>query len=51
MAFYHGVSADEPRYDLNQDVVHGKLVPLEGGDDTMMDEKEADHAEVTNQKQ
>jgi len=28
VAFYNGVSANEPRYDLNKDVLYEKLVPL-----------------------
>jgi len=30
VAFYHGVSADDERYDSNMDVVDGRLVPLGG---------------------
>jgi len=33
VAFYHGVSADDERYDSNMDVVDGRLMPL-GGEET-----------------
>jgi len=32
VTFFHGVSAEDSRYDLGKDVVNGQLVPL--GDDT-----------------
>ena len=35
--FFHGVSAEDSRYDLKKDVVNGQLMPL-GGD-------EANHAD------
>jgi len=37
-AFYHGVSAEDPCYDLDKDVVDGKLVPIGGNVDTPMED-------------
>jgi len=36
VAFYHGVPVEDPRYDLDKDVVDGKLVPIGGNIDTPM---------------
>jgi len=42
VAFFHGVSADDSRYDLGKDIVNGELVPFGGEDaedvDQVMDD-------------
>jgi len=40
VAFFHGVPMDDPRYDLNKNVVDGKLVPVGRNADTIMEELE-----------
>ena len=40
VAFYHCVPVDDSHYDLNKDGVNGKLVPLGGNVDTVMEETE-----------
>jgi len=30
VAFFHGMPADDSRYDLGKDIVNGQLVPLKG---------------------
>jgi len=37
-AFFHGIPAKDPLYDLNKDVIYGKLVPIGGNVDTTMEE-------------
>jgi len=36
--FYHSVPTEDPRYDMDQDVVDWKLVPIGGNADTSMKE-------------
>jgi len=37
-AFYHNIPVEDPRYDLEKDMVDGKLVPLGENVDAVMDE-------------
>ncbi|KAL9284942.1 hypothetical protein ACSQ67_024699 [Phaseolus vulgaris] len=46
VAFYHDVPMDDPRYDLNKDVVNGELVPLGGNAENVMEEEEPRRTEV-----
>jgi len=39
VAFFHGVSTDDPRYDLGKDVVNGNLVPLGENAHNVMEEE------------
>jgi len=38
-ALYHGIPLKDPQYDLDQDVVDGKLVPIGGNADNPMEDK------------
>jgi len=37
VAFFHGIHAEDTRYDIEKDVVEGKLVPIGGGVDEVME--------------
>jgi len=37
-AFYHGIPVEDPQYDLDQDVIDSKLVPIGGNADTPMED-------------
>jgi len=47
VGFNHGTSMDDPRYDLNKDVVNGKLVPLGENADDAIEEGVPQRIEVT----